>query len=392
MSNLLQTRNEVYSAMKNIMELDASKRSEGDYAKYNDLEGQYTNLTKQIEAEVRFDAVKAKMGEVLDTRHVGNSKTANTDEIREAFLDYVRTGNMTEVRNLNTFSAAEGGVNVPTVLLNTIQKTLANANVMRQLPGIKVIATTSTTTLPIVGTGITALWKDQNPSASYAETNPAFTSATLGAYKLTALVKLSDELVQDASTDLEATIAQEIGTAFGNAEETALVSGSGTLQPRGLLRVTAAGGENVLSQNLGSASGSILTDLIDGYYKMPASVRQGAVYVVGTAMASVMRKSRSSTGEFLWDTSVVVGAPNTFNGVPVFESDGCPATWDSTTGILGMLLNPSFVTIGDRGGYNLRRLMELYAAEGNTGYIASKRTDIVLTKGKAICKFVAASA
>jgi hypothetical protein len=36
--------------------------------------------------------------------------------------------------------------------------------------------------------------------------------------------------------------------------------------------------------------------------------------------------------------------------------------------------------------------MELYAAEGNTGYIASKRTDIVLTKGKAICKFVAASA
>jgi HK97 family phage major capsid protein len=205
-------------------------------------------------------------------------------------------------------------------------------------------------------------------------------------------VKLSDELVQDASTDLEATIAQEIGTAFGNAEETAFVSGSGTLQPRGLLRVTAAGGENVLSQNLGSASGSILTDLIDGYYKMPASVRQGAVYVVGTAMASVMRKSRSSTGEFLWDTSVVVGAPNTFNGVPVFESDGCPATWDSTTGILGMLLNPSFVTIGDRGGYNLRRLMELYAAEGNTGYIASKRTDIVLTKGKAICKFVAASA
>jgi HK97 family phage major capsid protein len=290
MSNLLKTRNEVYSQMKNIMDIASDKRSEGDYAKFDALENEYNKLTKQIEAEVRFDTINSKMGEVLDKRSINTKTGPSEDEYRSAFLNYVRTGNTDELRQLNSFSTSEGGVNVPVILLQTIQRTLLQNSVMRRI-GARTIQTTSTTTLPIVGSGVTAVFKDQNPSASYSETDVSFSSATLGAYKATALIKVSEELLQDASTDLESTLAAEMGIGFGNLEEKAFVSGSGTNEPRGILRYTTAGGNAALSQNLGSSTGSALLDnMIAAYYKMPGNRRQGHNWRNGCiAISSALR-------------------------------------------------------------------------------------------------------
>jgi len=388
MSNLLQDRNTVYGEMKSIMSLE--NRSEGDFAKYNELEAKYSSLTKQIEAEVRFDSIKSSMGAALDKRAVGSSKTGNDEEIRSAFLNYVRTGDVSEIRNINSFTSTEGGVNVPVILLGQIQKALLENSVMRRI-GARVIGTTSTTTLPITNTAPTALWKDQNPSASYAETPQTFSSATLGAYKLTALIKISEEVLQDAATDLESTVASNLGVSFGNAEETAFVSGSGVLQPTGLFRTTAAGGNNALSQNLGSSTGSALLDnMIAAYYKMPGNRRQEACWIVGDGLASQMRQLKASTaGTYLWETSVQAGTPDLFLGRPVYTTFAAPASWQSTTGVMGALLYPQHYVIGDRGGYSLTRLNELYAAEGNVGYKAYKRVDAVLTDGNSLVKLVA---
>ena len=388
MSKLLQERNTVYGEMKHIMSLE--NRSEGDFAKFNELETKYSDLTKQIEAEVRFDTIKNKMDEVLDKRVVSNGHGTSDDEIRSAFINYVRTGDVSEIRNINSFTSAEGGVNVPTILNNTIQRALAENSVMRRI-GARVIGTTSTTTLPLANTAPTALWKDQNPSGSYTETAQAFSSATLGAYKLTALIKISEELLQDASTDLEATVAGNLGVAFGNAEELAMVSGSGVLQPTGIFRTTTAGGNSVLSQNLGASTGSgLLDNLIAAYYKMPGNRRQEAVWVVGDGLASQMRQLKASTaGTYLWTVSVESGQPDLFMGRPVVTTFAAPAAWQSTTGVMGALIYPQHYVIGDRGGYSLQRLNELFAQEGNIAYRAYKRVDAVLTDGNSLVKLVA---
>ena len=388
MSKLLQDRNAVYGEMKNIMALE--NRSEGDFAKYNDLEAKYSSLTKQIEAEVRFDAIKSSMGAALDKRAVGTGNAGNDDEIRSAFINYIRTGDVSEVRNINSFTSAEGGVNVPVILLGQIQKALAENSVMRRI-GARVIGTTSTTTLPITNNAPTALWKDQNPSGSYTDTPQAFSSATLGAYKLTALIKISEEVLQDASTDLESAVASNLGVSFGNAEETAFVSGSGVLQPTGLFRTTAAGGNNALSQNLGSSTGSALLDnMIAAYYKMPGNRRQEACWIVGDGLASQMRQLKASTaGTYLWEVSTQAGQPDLFLGRPVYTTFAAPAAWQATSGVMGALLYPQHYVIGDRGGYSLTRLNELYAAEGNVGYKAFKRVDATLTDGNSLVKLVA---
>lgn len=385
---LLNDRNAVYEEMKHIM--SSENRSEGDLAKYDALEAKYKTLTNAIEAEVRFDAIKGNMDKALDKRAISNGKSGNDDEYRSAFLEYARTGRMDGIRaitNVNSFASAEGGVNVPVILFNTIQKTIAELSVMRQA-GINVLNTTSTTTLPIVGSGITAVFTKENPSGSYSDTLPTFSSATLSAYKATALVKISEELLNDASTDLEATLATEIGTAFSNLEERSLVSGSGAFQPTGLFRNTTAGGNSVLTQNLGSQSGSFLDNIINAYYKMQGARRQQSVWIVSDGLASAMRTAKASTaGTYLWETSAQLGQPDRFLGLPVYTTFALPSTWQAGN-VAGGLLYPKHFTLGVRGGMSLQVLREVYAAEGNIGYRAYQRYDCALTDGNSLVKLV----
>lgn len=66
------------------------------------------------------------------------------------------------------------------------------------------------------------------------ESNPTFDQKSIDAFKLTDLVKVSIELLQDGMFDLEFYIASEFARAFGIAEEQAFCVGSGTNQPTAL--------------------------------------------------------------------------------------------------------------------------------------------------------------
>lgn len=381
MSKLLKQRADVYENMKAIMSLET--RSDSELAKFEDLEKQYSTLTKQIEAEARFEIMGKNLEQALDKSVIKSSDAK--DEIRSAFTTFLRSGDVSELRNINSYTAAEGGVNVPTIVYGAIGQAIQESNVFRRI-GANVLTTTSTTTLPLAGTAPTAQWKAENPSGSYSETPQGFSSATLNAYKLTALVKISEELLQDASTDVLGLVQNNIGVSFGNGEEQAFASGSGVGQPLGLFRVTSAGGNNAISQNLGSATGSVIDSLVDGFYAMPQKFRNEAVWVVGDGLAANMRKQKATTGAYLWEVSAQAGQPDLFLGRPVYTCAYAPASW--TVGqVGGILVNPKQVTIGDRGATVITRLNELYAAEGNVAFRGMKRVDLALHDGKALVKF-----
>ena len=87
-----------------------------------------------------------------------------------------------------------------------------------------------------------------------------------------------------------------------------------------------------------------------------------------------------------------MGQPDLFLGRPCYTTQAAPTAWQSTAGIMGVLVYPEHYVIGDRGGYQFTRLNELYADEGNVGYRASKRTDAVLTDGNSLVRFKASAA
>jgi HK97 family phage major capsid protein len=250
---------------------------------------------------------------------------------------------------------------------------LDEANVIRRIA--KVITTAAERKIPIAATHSIARWTAEN--AAIQESNPTFTQKTIDAYKLTNLIRVSTELLQDSMFNLEAYIAQEFARAFGVAEEEAFCVGTGVGQPTGIF--TASGGEVGVTT---TAPAAINTDnLIDLVYSLKSPYRRNAVFLMRDITVSSIRKLKDANGQYLWQPSVQAGEPDRLLGyrlytspyVPLVEADALPVAFGDF----------SNYWIADRMGRSVQRLIELFAGNGQIGFIGTQRIDakVILAEG-----------
>jgi len=395
----LEKRNEVWGGMKSIMDKAASDNNRAltaeEAVKYDELEKEIQTLDHDLEREVRYQALETKITTPVEKRVVasatkGEKATLESEEYRSAFLNYCRTGEDSEIRSLYE-SPTEGGYAVPVILDKVLVTTLLAQNVMRNI-GAKVIATTSTHDIPLLSTSATVSNTGEYPTGSspIPAGDPAFNKVTLHAYKLAGLIQVSNELLFDSGVDLEGYIAEELGTVLANQEEYNFLTGSGVGMPTGIFNITNVGGNSVGSTPIsGSVTGSLLLDAVLGvFYSMKPQHRKAAVWVVGDALVSNMRKAKDNYGRYLWDQSVVEGQPDLFNGVPVYVSSAGPTSFVEGATV-GALVDPRYVTIGDRGATTFQRLNERFADQDQVGFKITKRSDIQVTKADALKLIVA---
>lgn len=78
-------------------------------------------------------------------------------------------------------------------------------------------------------------------------------------------------------------------------------------------------------------------------------------------------------GNYLWQPSVQAGQPDKILGYDVFTTPFAPTI---AGGALAIAFGDfSNYWIGDRGGRTVQRLNELYATNGQVGYVATERVD-----------------
>lgn len=128
----------------------------------------------------------------------------------------------------------------------------------------------------------------------------------------------------------------------------------------------------------GSTAGKAVNErsamqLIDLYYSLKAPYRKNAVWVLNDSTVKVIRKLKDSNGNYLLQPALKDGEVSTILGRPYFTSEHAPEiAAGAKTVIFGDL---SYYWIGDRQGISFRRLNELYAGNGQVGFLASKRLD-----------------
>jgi HK97 family phage major capsid protein len=292
-------------------------------------------------------------------------------EYRSAFLRYLRFDKPAlspeELRALGEGSGAQGGYLVPTSMAQQIVTKLHEANFIRRLA--TVIKTDSTTTIPVEDTVAAAAWTGE--SGAIPETTATFAQKQLGAYKLTCLFKVSEELLQDAAFDLEAYLAGRIAGAFADAEIAAFVNGDGSGKPAGI--VGAAG----VGVTAASATAIAADELISLFYALDQQYRQNAVWVMHPTTAAAVRKLKATTNEYLWQPGLAGGQPETLLGLPLYTTVAMPTIGAGKRSVL--LANFGYYWVGDRGQRQMQRLSELYAANGQVGFRAWERVDGVLT-------------
>jgi HK97 family phage major capsid protein len=160
-------------------------------------------------------------------------------------------------------------------------------------------------------------------AGTISESNPTFSSITLGAEKYGALVQVAQELVTDAGFDITSYIAQQLGTSLG-------------------LKVN-----DVLTTKLSAAAGSVVRgtatnfaasyeDLIDLVYGIAdgARVLPGLGFQMSKTGIAAARKLKDDSGSYIWTDSAVPGQPATLLGYPVFENPNVAAVGTAAKSVL----------------------------------------------------------
>lgn len=363
--------------------LDSKRNSDGlisseDAAIYDKMEADVVNLGKEIDRLEKQSAIdmelsKAVGSPILEKPLAKKIRTGRaSDEYKKDFLNVLR--GKPQIYNVMQESIdADGGFLVPEEFENQIVTALEENNVIRSIA--KTITTAAERKIPIAATHSVAQWTPEN--GAYAESNPTFGQKTIDAFKLTDLVKVSTELLQDSMFNLESYISSEFARAFGIAEEQAFCTGTGVGQPTGIF--TENGGE--VGITLSSASNITCDNIIELVHSLKSPYRRNAVFLMNDSTVSMLRKLKDTNGAYLWQPSLQVGQPDRLLGYPLYTSPYVPTVKAAAMPIaFGDFSN---YWIADRMGRSIQRLNELYAGNGQVGFIATERVDakVILSEG-----------
>ena len=395
MSKILELREKrakAWDAAKQF--LDAKRGADGmlseeDTATYDKMEQDVMNLGKEIERLERQAAIDAELSKATSTPPLTGKPGAKmneekektgraSDEYKGSFWNAMRVkAPMPSVLNaLQEGTDSEGGYLVPDEFERTLVEALEEENVFRTLA--HVIRTSSgDRKIPVVASKGSASWVDEE--GAYQESDDAFSQVSIGAYKLGTMIKVSEELLADSVFDLEAYISKEFARRIGAREEESFFNGDGKGKPLGILAAT--GGAEV-GVTAASATAITADEVIDLFYSLKAPYRKNAVWVLNDATVKQIRKLKDSTGQYLWQPALVAGTPDTILGRPVKTSAFMPvAAAGAKTIAFGDF---KYYWIADRQGRTFKKLSELYAANGQVGFMGTQRVDGKLILPEAI--------
>lgn len=351
-----------------------------DAATYDKMEADIQDYTAQIERMERQGQIDAQMSAWNGSPLIGapgagakrpEAKTGIASEnYAEDYNLYLRGKAL--VHNVMSEGVdANGGFLVPTEFEKQIVTALDENNVIRSVANV--IKTAAERKIPVAASHVAAQWTAEN--GAYTESNPTFAQKAIDAYKETALAKVSIELLQDSMFSVEAYLANEFGRAFGILEEEAFCVGTGTGQPTGIFNAydddAPVGGEiNVITGTSGAVKGD---DLISLVYALKAPYRKNAKFLMKDSSVSEIRKLKDGNGVYMWQPSLQAGQPDKLLGYDLLTSAYAPE-------IAANALPVAFgdfhsYWISDRSGITIQRLNELYSANGQVGFIATKRCD-----------------
>jgi HK97 family phage major capsid protein len=141
-----------------------------------------------------------------------------------------------EQKAMTSSPTTAGGILIPAVLSARIIDRARNLARVFQAGAVTVPMTSNNLTMARNTQDVTAGW--YSPNTSITESDMAFDAVTFTARKLAALVRIENELLEDAS-NVDAVVEESIGAAIALELDRVALLGTGTApQPKGLLNVS----------------------------------------------------------------------------------------------------------------------------------------------------------
>jgi HK97 family phage major capsid protein len=213
--------------------------------------------------------------------------------------------------------------------------------------------------------GISVTWEDETDSVT--ETDMALGSVAVPIKKMRALIKVSQDLLEDSAVNVVDLISTLLAEAFGIEEDSVFTTGSGPKRPEGFMT-----NSEISSINSGDAALYTYNGIVDLVYNLPEQYAANASFMTKRLSMGELRKIKDSQGQPLWQPAMAAGQPATLLGYPVFGNEHIPALAANATPIVFGDFRQAYL-VGDRVGMTVRRLDEKYADTDEVGFIARRR-------------------
>jgi len=277
------------------------------------------------------------------------TETRGTDE-----AEMIRSLALGDVRSLSfekrDITKSSTGAPVPTSFYNNVIEIARYVGPM--LETSTTINTTGGENLQIPSLASRSVGTVTSEAALIGESDMAFNSfITLSAYKYSFLTQISREMVSDAGVDILGFLASQVGNSLGYAVNTALTTGTGTVQPTGI--VTAAG--SGITGGTGVSGVFTADNLIDLVYSVDVAGRTmpGTGWQMNGQTIGKVRKLKDSVGNYLFSPSLTAEARDLLLGYPIYEN---PAMVNAATSAKSVIFGhlPSYY-VRSVGGIRLDR-------------------------------------
>lgn len=299
--NIDEQAKQMASALKAELGLDELTKSFKD-----EIDGLRAELATKSQ-----DAV-LKVFVAQDTQKAVSELTA-VEKVK-AFSHAIIARDEVAMKALSEGVNADGGFTVPQEFYNVLLEEIMEQNVMRSI--VKVVPmSTNVLTLSMIDHGPDVYWTAEG--ATKTTTTADFTQPTITAYKLAAIIYMTDELMDDSAFDLTSVLVRRFGQKLAEAEEKAILIGTGTSQPTGLF-VASTVSTRTCSGNLS------FDNIINLKYDLPVKFRRGASFIVNPNNVRELRLIKDSQGRYLWQDPVAASQPATIQGHPVIENYWAP--------------------------------------------------------------------
>ncbi len=339
----------------------------------NDLRGQVDELKSTV-SDLETKLNRPGMG----------GGTARVSDAETKMVNFLRTGDGLEQKEMTIGNATSGGHSVPEEIDRVLQDQLVEISPVRSVANV--VTTMSSDYKKLIGTrGASSGWVGETDTRT--ETNTPEMEAvipTMG--EIYAYPSMSRWVFEDSSFNLNTWLRENVAEEFAVQEGAAFISGNGTNKPTGFLTgtpVTTADTSRafgtlqyVPTGSAGDFGANPFDNLVDLKNALKPSYRAGAVWMMNSTTAALLQKVKDADGRPIWNENVRVGQPSTLLGYPVVEAEDMPDAAADSFGVAFGNFQRGYI-IADRGPFTVVRdevtrpgYIKLYLARRTGGKVS----------------------
>jgi HK97 family phage major capsid protein len=391
LKQLRDQRGEMIAAARAIIDKAESEKrdlTDEEQAKYDGMIADQDKLKGKIDREARQQELDREAAEsALRVREESPAKrTGGEEDTREArsnkaFVRYLKTARIDgegadDLRALQVDVDVEGGYLVPPEqFVNQIIKNVDNMTFVRRAATTFTVPMAESLGVPTLDTDVDdATWTAELLTGS-EDTALRFGKRALHPHPVAKRIKVSNTLIRKSLVPIENYVQMRLAYKFGITHEKAFLTGSGSNQPLGLFTASSDGISTSRDVSTGNASTSIKFDgLIEAKYSQKQQYWNNTTWLFHRDAMKQISKLKDGEGQYIWRESVREGEPDRILGRPVEISEYVPSTFTSGK-YVGLLGDFSYYWIADALSLQFQRLVELYAATNQVGFIGRLETD-----------------